>query len=254
MSTRHRTRARAATPSRVEPLEGRTLMTATPTLVGPALDPTPDTQAAEFPAMAADGSYTLGIIDDAFQGDLLAQRYTAGGSAVGSPFLIDSNYDTAVDLVCDGPGDLAVLDDSFGTVYLSVVQAGKTTAQSYPLSGDGTARAVSVAVNAAGQGVAVWLEPDADGSDALTARPFTLHKSGTAVTLGTTFATDEYTEGDRYQSAAAVAPDGTIGIMTSVYGGGLIFRTYTSAGKTNGDQTVVSAGAATNCSTRSRRR
>ena len=214
----------------VEPLERRAMLTAAPTLVG---SPIILASGSGTVAMAANGTFAVGAsVGPSTSGTytLSVQRYTAAGATTGSPFNADTSYDAIAGMVSDAAGDLAVLDTSNGEIFLAVTQPGKTspTYVSVADNADGNNQVSSVAVNAAGQGVAVYRTP----GGVETARPFTLSATATTpATLGTAFAVNEQDDVPFYGVAAAVAPDGTIGLLTND-GQNVYFRTFTAAGGT----------------------
>ncbi len=227
----------------IERLEWRTLLTAAPTLVGSAIPVTSSGGNGPVVAMAAGGSFAVGSVSafgtSAYR--LTVQRYTSGGSATGSSFLADDAFGNLGGLAGDGPGDLVALDDTSGSIYLNVVQAGGTTLTVVQVAGGGTSdsdRAGSVAVDAAGHGVATYFDGD---SEDMMAVPFTLASAGTALTVGTTFDLGEsFSDIGSQTVTAAVAPDGTLGFGAD-NGQYELFQTYTAAGAAKSSLVQVEA-------------
>ena len=222
-----------------EPLEGRALMTATPSFVGSPIPFASSGESDAVVAMFASGGFAIGKLsplnDEDGNYQLAAQRYTSAGVASGSPVVVDPNFDRLAGMAADGAGDLVVLDTYNSDVYLTATRAGQSSFSTQSYVAGGTP--LSVTVNAAGKGVALYF----DTGNRLKGTPFTLSTSGTGLSVGDDFDLSGTFAGiSAGNLAAAVAPDGTIGVF-GVGDSAALFHTYTSTGSSKSSTVSVTA-------------
>ncbi|MEM6273506.1 MAG: hypothetical protein AAF998_29140, partial [Bacteroidota bacterium] len=219
----------------------------------------------QHPATAIDSAGNFVVVWESFAEDgddfgIYAQRFSAGGSANGSPFLVNSTTADAQsfpDVAMDASGNFIIVWmsenqdlDGWGVYAQRYNSSGATVGSNFQVAttSTGNQRQPKVAMNASGQHVITWMDENLDASS--YGIYFALYSAANAVVVGETAVNTTTNDYQGYPDVG-MAADGSFAIVWQSKdqdgsGNGIYGQLFTAAGATSGSEFLVNTVTANN--------